>query len=485
MSLLNEGITKSTKKRLTRASIRTGLLLLIICLISGSTDKCPGCQEDINEFNVVEGSETPIITEVGCTGEPVYAKSSIGDTKVYGMLPLKSCGAPRGVPSIDITFFVRSLAKIIVKIDGVEIDHSKYGEFSEDPNGYFFSKTKKCNPKTWKWNIEVHAPKVKRYAREGFNIEIQCVHPFHSDEKKRKKVYSTGIQVKFRPPVVTLTPDRQCVNPKNGVTFEVKASLAETIYFECDSSIGKEVEFNTTEFYDCTFTTKPFTPEVETEYKVIAKGPGGEAEATCTVSVCKVPKVTSFEAYPQKICPGGRSTLSWKAKGAIVELKEEGANGKTWNVTDISSKVVGPTMNTTYKITAFEAGESQSSTTTVTVLNGEQSTTIVLNWGAKDNCPDNPDQTTECYGGQWIDNPALDGCEAIITKVKGVTPGHYTIFWMYDGNHSGLADVYCGGENLQLKGKTVEGRWYGSWQNRSDPPKYIEIEVFWEASKKK
>lgn len=491
MSLLNEVITKSTKKRLTRASIRTGLLLLIICLISGSTDKCPGCQDDIKEFGVVEGSKMPIITEVRCTGKPVDAEDGNGDTKVYRMLPLESCGSPKKDPSIDITFFVKSLARVSVKIDETPISHEKFGNIPNDVDGYFFSKTRKCNSETWKWNINVYAPYLNLIDKGGFNIEIQCEHPLRSDEK----VYSTGIQVKFRRPTVILTSDRSCVNQNDEVTFTVETYLADSVYFTCDPKNIVGIRFNTSEFYYNAFH-RTFTPDGETEYKIIAEGPGGtavgpdgEAGVTYTVKDCNGPGVTGFKATPAKIFPCESSTLSWKAKGDRVELKELEANGKTWDVTGKSSFVVAPTTNTTYQITASnnDGDSSQSTTTTVTVLDEDQSTTIKLKWGAAKKCLDydEPNGTPDCYGGQWEYSPASTGCEALIKGVKGLTPGSYTIHWVNDSN-SASADVKYNNKNTntELTGKTVAGTWYGTWPSNEGAPEYIEIRVFWKAQKK-
>jgi hypothetical protein len=95
------------------------------------------------------------------------------------------------------------------------------------------------------------------------------------------------------------------------------------------------------------------TPAATTTYTLVATGTGGRTQqATVTVTVGAAPaanpQVIRFEASPTNIISGESSTLSWTTSGADrVDISGVGTN-----LPLSGSRVVSPTVTTTYTLTA-------------------------------------------------------------------------------------------------------------------------------------
>ncbi len=85
----------------------------------------------------------------------------------------------------------------------------------------------------------------------------------------------------------------------------------------------------------------------------------------------QVPSISSFIATPSSITAGQSSTLSWAVTGATSLSIDNGVGAVTG-----TSKVVNPTVTTTYKLTATNSAGSVTATTTVTVNAAPQPPTI-------------------------------------------------------------------------------------------------------------
>jgi len=106
------------------------------------------------------------------------------------------------------------------------------------------------------------------------------------------------------------------------------------------------------------------SPTGNTTYTLTATNKaGGNATRILTVYSLKKPKITSFEVNPEKIAFGNNSTLSWSVSGdADVIITPEIGDAKL-----IGSKIVSPTTNTTYTITATNEAGNDSVTRVITV----------------------------------------------------------------------------------------------------------------------
>lgn len=104
-------------------------------------------------------------------------------------------------------------------------------------------------------------------------------------------------------------------------------------------------------------------PTATTSYRIVAEGPGGQAEDAARVDVTRVPPPTAtIVANPATIVEGQSSTLTWgtgNANAASIDGR---------NVNLAGSMVVTPDATRNYTITARGANDGQASaTTTVTV----------------------------------------------------------------------------------------------------------------------
>lgn len=95
-------------------------------------------------------------------------------------------------------------------------------------------------------------------------------------------------------------------------------------------------------------------------------GGGGTASGGSASAPVAPPMISSFSASPASISSGQTSTLSWLVSGA-TSLSIDNSVG---DVTGTGSKVVTPSVTTTYALTARNSGGSVTASTTVTVSAG-------------------------------------------------------------------------------------------------------------------
>ncbi len=106
------------------------------------------------------------------------------------------------------------------------------------------------------------------------------------------------------------------------------------------------------------------SPTENTTYALLATNKAEQnVSRTVTVEYIKRPTITSLEVNPAKIVSGNNSTLNWSVSGdANVTI-----NPEIGNVELSGSKIVRPTTNTTYTITAWNEAGNDSVTRVVTV----------------------------------------------------------------------------------------------------------------------
>jgi hypothetical protein len=124
--------------------------------------------------------------------------------------------------------------------------------------------------------------------------------------------------------------------------------------------------------------TVQVSPTTTTRYALVARGPGGQANAEVTVSVAVpgAPVVLVFSASPQTIAPGGSTTLSWSTQGATSVTLDNGLG--TQAVTGMVT--VSPGQSTTYTLTASGPGGQTTAQVNVSVAspNGDQCSSAFL-----------------------------------------------------------------------------------------------------------
>lgn len=106
-------------------------------------------------------------------------------------------------------------------------------------------------------------------------------------------------------------------------------------------------------------------PGQSTTYTITAVGPGGQANASVTVTVIAAgdPEITRFEASPRTIAPGMQAELSWETENAEGVEIDNGIGAQAAK----DSIFVNPSQTTTYTLTAFGNGTQVTAQTTVTV----------------------------------------------------------------------------------------------------------------------
>ena len=121
-------------------------------------------------------------------------------------------------------------------------------------------------------------------------------------------------------------------------------------------------------------SSRVVTPSVTTTYTLTATGPGGTNTASATVTVnAAAPVISSFTATPSTITAGGSSTLAWSVTGATALS----INQSIGAVTGTSSRVVTPSVTTTYTLTATGPGGTNTASATVTVAPVQVATVTV------------------------------------------------------------------------------------------------------------
>jgi hypothetical protein len=129
--------------------------------------------------------------------------------------------------------------------------------------------------------------------------------------------------------------------------------------------------------------TATVTPAATTTYTLVATGTGGRTQqATVTVTVGAAPaanpQIIRFEATPTNIISGESSTLSWTTSGSDrVDISGVGTN-----LPLNGSRVVSPTVTTTYTLSATAGTGANARTVTapvvVTVTSGQASRIVTF-----------------------------------------------------------------------------------------------------------
>ena len=79
------------------------------------------------------------------------------------------------------------------------------------------------------------------------------------------------------------------------------------------------------------------------------------------------PAIASFIASPTDIPAGGASTLTWQTTGTVTSLSlSDGVNSPV-DVTGTTTRLMSPTVSTTYTVTAMNSGGSDSRSVTVSL----------------------------------------------------------------------------------------------------------------------
>jgi hypothetical protein len=115
-------------------------------------------------------------------------------------------------------------------------------------------------------------------------------------------------------------------------------------------------------------------PTQTTTYTLSAKGPGGTVTANTTVTVASAsdPRIIRFDASPTNIQAGGSSTLSWTTEGANqVSISGIGP------VDSSGSRLVSPTVTTTYTLTAQGADGRQVTAPVVVTVNAGNAPRVI------------------------------------------------------------------------------------------------------------
>ena len=111
--------------------------------------------------------------------------------------------------------------------------------------------------------------------------------------------------------------------------------------------------------------TSVVKPTAATTYTLTATNGTGPATAKTTVTVApgKAPVIANFAASPTAIAKGGSTTLKWNVTGASSVSLDHGFG----TIDSTGSLQVSPDQTTTYTLTAVNAGNPVSATTTITV----------------------------------------------------------------------------------------------------------------------
>jgi hypothetical protein len=106
-------------------------------------------------------------------------------------------------------------------------------------------------------------------------------------------------------------------------------------------------------------------PSTTTQYKLVARNPGGSMNKTVTVEVVEPepPKITSFTAQPESIPYHGSSVLSWSVSGEVNSVNLSGIGP----VQPEDRRRVNPASTTTYTLTATGPGGPVTKDVTVQV----------------------------------------------------------------------------------------------------------------------
>jgi TIR domain len=113
-------------------------------------------------------------------------------------------------------------------------------------------------------------------------------------------------------------------------------------------------------------------PLAPTTYDLVARGPGGEARQSLTITVKPVPAppdsgspptITEFAAEPNRVMHDGQATLRWKVQGATNVTLGPG----TGQVGSAGTRVISPQASTTYELVARGPGGVTRRSVAITV----------------------------------------------------------------------------------------------------------------------
>jgi hypothetical protein len=126
------------------------------------------------------------------------------------------------------------------------------------------------------------------------------------------------------------------------------------------------------------------SPSVTTTYTLTAQGPNGPKTATAKVTVSKVPlpEIKSFTVDKNTVVKGDKVTFSFSISGANSASIDPGVGKVNKNGGTATAKV---TKDTTYTLTAKNAGGSVSKSLSVSVINEP-----VINWFTSSTTSDSP-----------------------------------------------------------------------------------------------
>lgn len=154
------------------------------------------------------------------------------------------------------------------------------------------------------------------------------------------------------PPSVTFTADPLSISMGDISTLTWQTSNADTV--SIDNNIGA-VDLN---------GEMSVSPTTTTQYRILATGPGGRADAEVTVRVNDPTPTVTITATPPTIAQGESATLEWTSSGATSCTIEPDIGAVDPN----GSISVSPEATTIYTITATGSGGAATAQVSVTVV---------------------------------------------------------------------------------------------------------------------
>ncbi len=161
-----------------------------------------------------------------------------------------------------------------------------------------------------------------------------------------------------QPIIKTFSASAQTVQAGTPVTLTWDTSNADRVAI--DQGIGEQATTGMVEV----------TPNQTTTYTLSAVGPGGQANASVTVTVIANgdPEITRFDAVPPRITNGGSSQLFWDTNNAANVMIDNGIGTQPAK----GDVFVSPAQTTTYTITALGNGMQVTQQVTVEVVAGNE-----------------------------------------------------------------------------------------------------------------
>ena len=178
--------------------------------------------------------------------------------------------------------------------------------------------------------------------------------------------------------------------------------------------------------------TRSVSPVVTTTYTGTASGPGGTVHCTATVTVTPVPPapVCTLVANPVAVQLGGSSTLTWTTQNATTFSIDQGIN--TVIPTEGGSRLVTPSVTTTYTGTATGAGGTAHCTASVTVTSNPPPTPPICTLVANPSAIQTGGTSSLTWTTQHATTFTIDQGINAVTPVSGgtqsVTPANTTTY---------------------------------------------------------